>query len=363
MRTSPSGKSYIGQTSFTEGERWKQHCYVAFDENCAGYNYPLSKAIRKYGPENFVCTILEDNIDDQEELNKREIYWISYYDTFSRGLNATRGGEGNKKINSQEIIDLWEKGYCVRDIAILQKTDSQTVLRHLNKTSEECQKRGPVILRNRKSDKTFQNYKIGRPTPVSCYDMQTGEFVKSFNSMNEAKKCFNVKSNGYISSAIAGYAKSAYGYFWKEGHDETKLSNQFLNENRKRKKMEFRHVVCVETNKIYASAYLAQQITGVSHTNILRVCKSNRFTAGGFHWRYSTKEDEESMELIKPEINPKKPINNKEVICVETGKKYLSMKEASIDTGAHPSAISDCCNKKRNRANKLHWIFADEAAG
>lgn len=57
MRTSPSGKSYIGQTAFEENKRWKEHCYVAFDKNSAGYNYPLSRAIRKYGADNFSCII------------------------------------------------------------------------------------------------------------------------------------------------------------------------------------------------------------------------------------------------------------------------------------------------------------------
>lgn len=57
MRTTPSGKSYIGQTSFSEEKRWREHCNVAYLENSPAYNYPLSKAIRKYGPDGFACKI------------------------------------------------------------------------------------------------------------------------------------------------------------------------------------------------------------------------------------------------------------------------------------------------------------------
>ena len=73
MRVSPSGGKYIGQTIREEKIRWKEHCKDANNPNNERYNSILSKAIRKYGAENFTVYILEDNIT-KEELNKNLIY-------------------------------------------------------------------------------------------------------------------------------------------------------------------------------------------------------------------------------------------------------------------------------------------------
>lgn len=66
MRTSPSGGRYIGQTIYTEEERWKNHCKEAFNPNDDCYNTILNIAIRKYGKDNFHVQILEDNIQTRQ---------------------------------------------------------------------------------------------------------------------------------------------------------------------------------------------------------------------------------------------------------------------------------------------------------
>ena len=52
--TSPSGKSYIGITSKSVPERWKQHAYAA----SRGRRGLLCSAIRKYGPEAFTLKVM-----------------------------------------------------------------------------------------------------------------------------------------------------------------------------------------------------------------------------------------------------------------------------------------------------------------
>lgn len=44
-------------------------------------------------------------------------------------------------------------------------------------------------------------------------------------------------------------------------------------------------VLCIETNKTYECAAVAQKELNVS-TSILEVCKGNRKTAGGYHWKF-----------------------------------------------------------------------------
>ena len=86
-----NGKSYIGQ-SVNIQKRFNAHKSVAFNPNDKNYNYPLYRAIRKYGIENFSFDVLEEC--DISELNNKEIYYISKYNTHGEfGYNQDDGGD------------------------------------------------------------------------------------------------------------------------------------------------------------------------------------------------------------------------------------------------------------------------------
>lgn len=95
--TSPSNKSYIGQT--IQGNlRKSQHKSNAYSEIFTGRFLPFYCAIRKYGFDSFIYEILI-TIDEEDEnlttrLNELEIYYIGKYDTFNNGYNASIGGGG-----------------------------------------------------------------------------------------------------------------------------------------------------------------------------------------------------------------------------------------------------------------------------
>ena len=248
---------------------------------------------RKYGPDSFECKILEDNINDQEVLKEREIYWIDHYNTFCDGLNATMGGDGNKIADVQKIKMLWNEGHCVRDISILMNIWPKTVLQHLDVPLEECQRRGPIY-KSKNSEKYFGNYQYGRASSVSCFDMKTGEKIKSFPSYHQAAKFVGAKTVSSIFRAAEGRIQSAYGYYWKAGDTETKLSEDDLSERKQRHKRINEYVVCIEENKMYSDTKYAEKITGINYRSISFACHGYQKTAGGFHWRYATKEDKEN---------------------------------------------------------------------
>lgn len=80
-------KSYIGKSmEYRYSYRQKQHRDDVSNSHFA-------KAKRKYGFDNFELTVLETGIP-KEYLSEREIYWITYYDSFKNGYNSTSGGEG-----------------------------------------------------------------------------------------------------------------------------------------------------------------------------------------------------------------------------------------------------------------------------
>lgn len=92
-------KVYIGQTIQTPSQRWYHHLTDAK----LGSDLKFHRALRKYGRENFTKDIIEE-VED-ELLNDREIYWISFYDSYEDGYNSTLGGD-NPPRNDIEIICL-----------------------------------------------------------------------------------------------------------------------------------------------------------------------------------------------------------------------------------------------------------------
>ena len=99
--TSPSGLSYIGKSLAVKGKRWKEHVKRAYDKTSKEYNYPLQRAIRKYGEDSFTTEILEDNVP-AELLSELEVLYIEKHNTFYEGYNQTKGGEGTSGERSYE---------------------------------------------------------------------------------------------------------------------------------------------------------------------------------------------------------------------------------------------------------------------
>jgi group I intron endonuclease len=223
-----SEKWYVGQTIDEEG-RFKRHIYNAINKKDKTY---FHRAIRKYGLDNWVYCVLEDNIL-RDNLNMREMYWVEEFDSFYNGYNLTAGG-GNTifseevkeklkgKIRSEETRKRisnackgkhlsdetkeklskahkgqipWNKGKCLSD-------------EHREKISEA--KKGLIGLRGSK------NHLYGKPAvnrkPVSKYDLN-GNFIKKYDCMTDALK-ENPKAC-HIWEVCNGKFKQTGGFIWK----------------------------------------------------------------------------------------------------------------------------------------------------
>lgn len=77
-----NNKIYIGQ-----------HRSDKFDSSYYGSGIILCNIMNKYGTDNFRCELIEE-CNSEQELNEREIYWISYYNStdYSIGYNLMLGG-------------------------------------------------------------------------------------------------------------------------------------------------------------------------------------------------------------------------------------------------------------------------------
>lgn len=114
---------YIGQTT-NIASRQSNQLSNARNRNSKEYNYPLSRGIRKHGFDAFKIKII-DRADTLEELNKKEVYWIEYYKTYSsqKGYNQRPGGNNDNSHQFEisedavdKIISLLKKGTTYKEI-------------------------------------------------------------------------------------------------------------------------------------------------------------------------------------------------------------------------------------------------------
>lgn len=95
------GRRYIGQTKTKFETRKKKHLQSM--KTSEAYFY---RALRKFGEENFVWSIIESDIEENM-LDEREKYYIEKYKTYDskNGYNMTKGGEQthNSKLTNEEV--------------------------------------------------------------------------------------------------------------------------------------------------------------------------------------------------------------------------------------------------------------------
>lgn len=108
----------------------------------------LQRKMRKYGRENFQKEIIEvlDSFD-QQKLDKREIYWVAYYDTNNPnvGYNLTKGGatgstianHPDKKHILEKRVSSWRENYS-KDEKRQQKRKKQLDQARLKRYKGAC---------------------------------------------------------------------------------------------------------------------------------------------------------------------------------------------------------------------------------
>ena len=89
-----SGKSYVGQTVSGMIPRWKDHVKGSRHPKYVSYNFPFSRAIRKYGKDAFEHQVVAVAAS-KEELDNLEKCWIIFLNSRENGYNVTAGGEGS----------------------------------------------------------------------------------------------------------------------------------------------------------------------------------------------------------------------------------------------------------------------------
>ena len=196
-------EKYIGQTTQTLENRWKQHIK---DSRKKRYEKrPLYQAIKKYGIENFKIEKIEDC--STEKLHKREKYWIEVYDTFHNGYNVTMGGAGKKTIEDEEIIKEYSEKQNIRDVAKKYKISVDAV--------------SAILIHNNIPIKPMVEVNVDKFGTKIDMHTKEGQYIKSFRSAREAARTIKPDTKNIDGVAVQimrvckGERQTAYGYVWK----------------------------------------------------------------------------------------------------------------------------------------------------
>ena len=179
-----NNKVYIGQTHHTVEYRWKQHIR---NYNIEKRQQPLYKAFAKHGLDNFSIEAIEEV--PIEKLDEREIYWISKYNSFKEGYNATIGGSGGRIYywtdnKYEEIRTLYLSGFTSKKIADLYNVNATTILDILHQLNIKTNK-NPLSMNAQEREEFIKDYQTG---------VSLKELGRRYNTDKETVKRFLIKN-------------------------------------------------------------------------------------------------------------------------------------------------------------------------
>ena len=260
-----NNKKYIGQ-----------HKTNNLDDGYLGSGVLLTRAIKKYGKNNFIKEIIcfAENLDDLNKLekqiinNKNAVTDNQYYN-LAKGGNNTEGfaqPEDVKKIISIKAKERFKN-----------KENHPYYGKHL---SEEQKKKI--------SESTKSTFKNGRKP-----SKQIGEEHHQWGKRGKDACKFGKKE-----SATARKNKSIAKKLWFETHEQHKLTEETkkkLSETRKRKfasgeiqpnRHGMKCVLCVETGIIYESISEAARQNSLNKANLSKCCQGKVPRCGKKHWKF-----------------------------------------------------------------------------
>lgn len=151
--------------------------------------------MNKYGSEHFHIKLIEETNNPEE----RERYWIQYYDSYHNGYNATLGGDGKCWLELPEeqiICDYKDNNFSICSLADKYHCDKDTIKKILKNNNIKI--RSTCFYRKKK---------------VKMIDKKTGQVLKIYESIQAAEIEHPTGHN--ISRACNGKRKSAGGYCWE----------------------------------------------------------------------------------------------------------------------------------------------------
>lgn len=268
-----NGKVYIGQTTNSLEQRVKQHFFKK-DDGTYFHN-----ALKKYGQDGFKWDII-DQANNEDELSKKEIYWIAYYESFtdkSKGYNSTSGGETSKSI-SEEVrlkISIKNKGKVIT-AEHREKLRQAFIGRNVsNETREKISK----AVKGEKNGMFGRKYTDEEKEKISQKSSGRRHTQETKDKISDAHKgkIVSDETKEKLSRAKTGKKLPPFS----EQHID-KLREANLGGNNPQAKT----LICLDTGEIYECIQEASRKTGIHYKQISRCCNGDIEKAGGLKFQF-----------------------------------------------------------------------------
>ena len=257
-----NNKIYIGQTYRSVEERWREHQ----SHDNTGYT-PLSRAIAKYGWNNFTKEIIDTAIS-QEEANEKETYWIEYYHCSiaaygkESGYNVTTGGDGHcriSQIEQDEIEKLWKNGKNINQICTMLQRDKSTIRRVLRNKGISIEETTARI-----------NYK---PHTIYVFNLN-GKLLNVFPSLLDTINFYNINKS-LIQGVLYHNHASTHKMIFLYEEDLNKLDEHLKrNKSQHKGKIRLTNLLTGEIT-IYNTMREAQENNNIDRHTIRRYINQN----------------------------------------------------------------------------------------
>lgn len=393
MHITPNGKRYIGITGRSVNARWHPKNY----EDCRAFY----KAIQKYGWDSITHHIISVGLTKEEAKNAERFLIEKYRTTDKRfGYNILKGGDISEGISEEgrKRLSEFNKGKTVSEVTKKKQRESlirgghtrtvvcyetgerfdsaaeagrthgikgASILSVLDKPERTCGGKHWVSIENLDGYAPAQSKSELKKRKVEV--IETGEI---FNSTKEAAQHLNTTS-ACIVNACKGRLRSIKGFHLKyvgenppivlleSELDRAKKPKSCRGEDKQSQKST-KAVFSLTSGKLYQSAAQAAAELHVSEKVIRYVCRGITETANGELLRY---EEDMGREVIrKSQYKPvkhkqKNPWNGVQVVCLQTGIQYKSLKNASEQTGIERKNISRACENPDAKAGGYNWAY------
>ena len=371
-----NGKIYIGITFRKPELRWR---------NGSGYiaNKHFYNAIKKYGwDEGFKHEIVATNLS-KEDAEKLEIELIQKYNSTNQtyGYNINLGGhslgqhseETRKKISKAQYKKVFQYDrFTGKFIRAFQSTIEAEAF--LNIPNSDI---SSVCLKKMKTSHNFvfryedDNYKFGKTlskeelelinsnvskTMVGKYDLDNN-LIQTFTMVKDAIK--DAKASRSTFNKVLNSQKIYNGFIWKR-IDNLEANNFKKLYKKKRNVVDNVIQYSSETGEIlniFDNIEQAESITSVNRKYIMKSCKNENSTAGGYIWRYSNKGEYEESVNVSKNKHIKKKISQFSVTG-EYLETYESITIAAKKYNVNISAISNCIRGKSETSCGYIWKYA-----
>ena len=355
-----NGKKYIGQ-SYNIDYRWNEHKRRLITQRHT--NKHLQASFNKYGIENFKFYVIEYCKEDK--LNEREIYWISYYNTYlGDGYNYTLGGEGSRKIHivlqfdlNGNLIKEWRNGYAASQELSISVGAIYGCCVHRYKSA------GGYIWMYKEdfNSKDDLQWYFNKDNHNNCnvlqYDLY-GRLIKTWDNIAEIKRVL-----GYnVIYCCLHTTYTSHGFIWKYCDDDFEINEEYCYYARNSLKM----LKSKPYNQIDKNCNIDKNYSclneavrdGYTERLINECCRGLREQYKGFLWVYDDELENIDKEYCDRIFNKKTPPMYYTILQYDLNNnfikeyEYLAMVEKD---GFKNSNVRDCCFGRKKQYKGYIW--------